>query len=140
MANRGRKGSLEPNAPPAGVEAAGSLEAKVEEFAEDLGRVLGTARAKAEGWIDQRKTITTELAKIRDTASELLTQLAGRGADMAPTVRRGPGRPRKDAIRAGEVYAPAPPTKRQRRKMSAAGRARISKAQKLRWAKQKAGK
>ena len=38
-----------------------SAEEKIEEFAEDLGRLLGSARAKAEGWIGQRRAITKHL-------------------------------------------------------------------------------
>ena len=104
----------------------------IEDFAEDLGRLLGTARAKAESWIGQRQNVTKQLTQIRDTASDLLTQLttaAARGARQARrSVRqvaasRGPGRP------------PG-----RRRKMSAAARAKISAAQRARWAKLKSGK
>ena len=99
-------------------------------FAEDLGRVLGTAKAKAEGWLSQRTQIAKTLESIRDTASKLLMDLgqhAQRVARRARPVRRpkrGPGK-RKDS---------ALPV-RKRRKMSASARAKISAAQKARWAK-----
>ena len=48
---------------------------KIEDFAEELGTLLGTATAKAEGWLNQRKQIATTLSGIRDTASRVLTQL-----------------------------------------------------------------
>ena len=100
-------------------------EQKIEEFAEDLGRLLGTARAKAEGWLGQRQNIAKQLAGIRDTAADLLQQLAGSGARVAAAVRRGRrGRP--------------PGKSRGRRKMSAKARKAISEAQKRRWAAQKA--
>ncbi len=112
-----------------------SAGAKIEEFAEDLGKVLGTARAKAEGWLGQRQQIVKSLTELRDTASKLLADLghgaervvrrgrrAGRG--IAQAARRGPGRP------AGSG--------RKKRTMSAEARKRISDAQKKRWAKQKA--
>jgi hypothetical protein len=41
-----------------------STEAKVQELAEDLGRLLGNARTRAEGWIGQRHAITEHLEKI----------------------------------------------------------------------------
>ena len=42
------------------------------DFAEDLGKLLGTAEAKASSWLDQRKSIASQLAQIRDTASHYL--------------------------------------------------------------------
>jgi hypothetical protein len=107
-----------------------ATEHKLEEFSEDLGRLLGTAQAKAEGWLGQRQQITKHLEDIRTTATHLLQQLGnsavgltrrrGRSAGSG----RGPGRPK------GSV--------RKRRTMSAAARAKISAAQKKRWAKVKA--
>jgi hypothetical protein len=50
-------------------------------FAEQLGRMVGTIQAKAEGWRN-RKTLIKQLASVRDGASHLLDQLAG-GATAA---------------------------------------------------------
>jgi hypothetical protein len=103
-----------------------TTETKIEAFAEDLGRLLGTARAKADNWLGQRQQIAKHLTDIRDTASHLLTQLG----DQAKKIR---GRQPKPAIQ----YAPAPISRKKRRKMSAKARAAISAAQKARWAKVK---
>jgi len=98
---------------------------KIEGFAEDLGRLLGTAQNKAQGWLGQRKQIAKSLEGIRDTATTLLNQLgteAGRAirrGRRAYASKRGPGRPR-------------------RRTLSARARAAISRAQKARWARVKA--
>jgi hypothetical protein len=117
------------------ARTASSTGHKLEEFAEDLGRLLGTARSKAEGWLGQRQAIVKQLTQLRDEASKLLTQLGhgaervirrGRPAGSKNVVKRGPGRPKGSGAR-------------KRRKMSAAARAKISAAQKARWAKQKAG-
>jgi hypothetical protein len=113
-----------------------TTEQKIEDFAEDLGRMLGSARAKAEGWLGQRQAIATHLADIRDTASKLLTDL---GQQAQRAVRRGrpvgsgrgPGRPRRGPGR-------LPGSGRKRRTMSAEARKAISEAQKKRWAAQKA--
>ena len=44
------------------------------------GQAAGQARGKAENWLDQRKTIVTNLVELRDTASKLLADLGhGRG-------------------------------------------------------------
>ena len=105
---------------------AASAESKLEEFAEDLGRLLGQARGKAESWIGQRNAIAEHLKGVRDTATQLLAQLGIAEAPRqqvpvgASTPKRGPGRPRK-----------------VKRTMSPEARAKISAAQKARWAKQK---
>ena len=113
-----------------------SAEARIEGFAEDLGNLLGTARAKAENWMGQRQTIVKNLTELRDTATKLLSDLGhqaqrmarrGRpaGTKNAAPVKRGPGRP-------------AGSGRKKKRKMSAAARKAISDAQKRRWAAQKA--
>jgi hypothetical protein len=114
-----------------------TTEQKIEGFAEDLGRLLGAASSKAEGWLIERQAIVKHLTEVRDTASGLLTQLGreaafvGRlGRRAAKGVargirRRGPGRP-KGSVR------------KKKRTMSAAARKAISEAQKKRWAVKKA--
>jgi hypothetical protein len=106
-------------------------ETKLEGFAEDLGRLLGTAQGKAQNWLSQRQAIVKNLTELRDTATKLLSDL---GHQAESVVRRG--RPKKTEAQ----YAPAPKSKKQRRKMSAKARKAISDAQKARWAKQRAGK
>jgi hypothetical protein len=59
----------------------GGLEQSIEGFAEDLGRLLGTARARADNWLGQRQNIAKQLTDIRDTASDLLTRLGGAAAE-----------------------------------------------------------
>jgi hypothetical protein len=120
-------------------------EHKIEEFADDLGKMLGHARAKAEGWLGQRQAIVKNLTQLRDEATKLLGQLghdaviAGRRGRKAVNkavagIRRGPGRP------AGSKNAIIIVGGKKRRTMSKAARAKISAAQKKRWAKVKAGK
>jgi hypothetical protein len=112
----------------------GNFEKSVEDFAEDLGRLLGTARAKAEGWMGQRNNVAKQLAQIRDTAADLLQQIAGGARRAAAGKRRG--RPRKQAPGPRATASGANP----RRKLSAKARRAISEAQKKRWAKLRAGK
>jgi hypothetical protein len=99
---------------------------KIDDFAEELGELLGSAQAKAEGWLGQRTQIAKSLKGIRDTASKLLADLGERAQRMALTAR-GPGKRKTSS-------GPVP----KRRKMSAAARARISAAQKARWALKRA--
>jgi hypothetical protein len=131
------------------VESSGSVEGAIGGFAEDLGRILGQARNKADHWLGQRQAIVKQLTQLRDEASGLLNQLGhqaaaagqrGRGvADsfVAGYRKRGPGRPKGSKNRKTIIIVGG---KRKRRRMSAAARAKISAAQKKRWAKQKAAK
>ena len=83
----------------------------VERFAEELGRLLGAAQARADDWLGQRKAITKTLEGIRDTAERLLHQL---------------GHAERSAQRRGRAA------------MSAEARDRIRQAQRKRWAKHRA--
>ena len=100
----------------------GARPRSIEGFAEDLGRLLGSAQAKAQGWLGQRQTIVKHLQQIRDTASHLLSQLGTASAAAG----RGRG------SRAVVVAVESKP--RRKRKLSAAARKSISDAQKKRWA------
>ena len=108
-------------------------EHRIEDFAADLGKMLGHARNKAEGWLDQRKTIVKNLIELRDEATKLLKQLGHDVVAEVPFPRSKRGRP------VGSQNVAAAKPLKKRRKMSAKARAAISKAQKARWAKQKAG-
>ncbi len=82
------------------------------DFAEDLGRLLGTAENKARGWLDQRSSIASQLAQVRDKADELLRELTGGAANMASAVMKSPrGRPpasgKKTAKKRGRSFTAA---------------------------------
>ncbi len=119
-------------------ESATSTEHKIEEFAEDLGGLLGTARAKAESWLGERQEIVKHLSEIRDTATKLLSDL---GHHAQEVVHRGrpPGSQNNSAPVVHKIRGLAATAGRKKRTMSAEARARISAAQKARWAKRKAG-
>jgi hypothetical protein len=51
-----------------------AMEQRVVAFAEQLGRIVGTVQAKAEGWMD-RDALNKQIAAVRDSAAELLEQL-----------------------------------------------------------------
>ena len=108
-----------------------AAETKIESFAEDLGRMLGHARTKAESWMGQRQAIVKSLTDLRDEASKLLKQLGHRVSEvpfpraLGGSGKRGPGRPKGGP--------------KKKRTMSAKARKAISDAQKKRWAAQRAG-
>jgi hypothetical protein len=121
---------------------------QLEGFAEDLGRLLGTAAAKADKWMAQRQAIVKQLTDVRDTASKLLADLGQRAQASVGGKRRGrlsgsaPGvvnRIRSLGVVNKLRDSLVAPVVRKRRKMSKAARAKISAAQKARWAKLKTG-
>lgn len=83
------------------------VEQKVVQFAEQMGRILGTVRAKTGGLTDLQ-TLSTQLATIRDAAADLLTHI-GEGIGMTETSATAVGsaaaakRPRRSR---GAVDAP----------------------------------
>lgn len=72
-----------------GATTADSMEQRLVAFAEQLGRMVGTIQAKAEGWMDH-ETLNQQIVSVRDGAARLLEQLA-------------------DATKATEAPAAAPP-------------------------------
>ena len=102
----------------------------LETFAEDLGRVLGTAENKARSWLSQRKDIAKQLTAVRDKADELLRELSGGAARMAAAVNQARrGRP-PGSKNVGK--------KTGRRKFTAAQRKEQAARMKAYWAKRKA--
>jgi hypothetical protein len=134
MAKKTGKSGTQADAP----ARTGRTEEKLLDFAEDLGRLLGTAQAKADGWLNQRTTIAEQLAQIRDTANQYLQQLTGGGAattgGAVPGGRKGrpPGSTNKRA-----PGRPPGSGRKKKRTMSAEARQKIAAAQRARWAKQK---
>lgn len=72
------------------------IEQKLIAFAEQLGSLVGTVQAKAEGWLD-RTALTKEISGIRDSAADLLAhvnredkpQRKTRAKPTAPAATRG---------------------------------------------------
>ena len=58
-----------------GATTADPIEQRLVAFAEQLGRMVGTIQAKAEGWMD-RETLNQQIVSVRDGAAHLLEQLA----------------------------------------------------------------
>ncbi len=77
MAKRdnGGKGSTAPTARTANNTATDAMEQRVMAFAEQLGRMVGTVQARAEGWMD-RDALNKQITSVRDSAAELLDQLS----------------------------------------------------------------
>ena len=106
----------------------------VEQFAEEIGRLLGTAERTVEEWLEQRQAVTQRLTAIRDTANQLLSRLASESGAAADTPSSG--RPPRQARR--RPGRPAGSGKKKRT-MSPEARERIAAAQRARWAEQRKG-
>lgn len=62
-------------APTSSGSTVDSVEWQVVALAEQVGRIVGTVQAKAEGWFD-RKALSDQLAGVRDTAADMVQHLA----------------------------------------------------------------
>jgi hypothetical protein len=69
---------------------ANGVEQRVVAFAEQLGRMVGTVQAKAEGWMD-RDVLNAQVRGVRDSAADLLKQLAGDETAASAKPRPVPG-------------------------------------------------
>ena len=109
-----------------GTTTADALERRVVAFAEQLGRIAGTFQAKAEGLLD-REALTRQIASVRDSATELLEQLAGaatKGLKRNQVATAAPGKTKGRSR--GVVDAPG---KKHRRPAPADPRAKIAESQ-----------
>ncbi len=94
-----------------------AVEQKFVALAEQMGRLIGTVQAKAEGWLDP-KYMRDQITRIQDGATDLLSHLgnaAGKSAEPAPQPAARPPRGRSggkvDAP--GKKHRPPPPSTRQ---------------------------
>ena len=91
----------------ASSSADSAVEQTVVQFAEELGRMIGTVRARADGLLD-RKALQAQISRIRDAAADLLERVADRAPGRAArksNARKSSGR--KGAARSrGPVDAP----------------------------------
>src|ERR1700692_3767090 len=62
--------------------AADTVEQRLVAFAEQLGRIVGTVQARADGWLE-RRTLTEELTRIRDGAADLLNHVGSETASAS---------------------------------------------------------
>jgi len=118
-----------------GATAADAVEQRLMAFAEQLGRIVGTIQAKADGWLEG-DTLHKQIATVRDDAARLLDQLTGgakkatKKATAAAAAARQAGRGRSGGV----VDAPG---KKHRKKAQSDPEAKTarSQAEKMRMAK-----
>jgi hypothetical protein len=78
-----------------------TVETGVVAFAEQLGRIVGTVQAKADGWLDPR-ILRDQLTRARDGAADLLTHLGSDtpAASTEPPAQTAADTPRRSAAKA----------------------------------------
>lgn len=99
------------------VTTADPVEQKFVALAEQMGRLIGTVQAKAEGWLDP-KHMRDQITRIQDGATDLLSHLgkaAGQSSKPAlPPPSRVPlGRSGGKVDAPGKKHRPPPPSTRQ---------------------------
>jgi hypothetical protein len=111
------------------------MEQRVIAFAEQLGRMVGTIQAKADGWLDG-EALPRQIATIRDEATRLLDQLTGgaKKATKKATVAAAAARRAGKGRSGGVVDAPG---KKHRKQAPADPQAKTARSQadKMRMAK-----
>lgn len=114
--NEARKGNAGSSSTGTSAEP-GGVEQRVLEYAETLGRFLGTAQVKTTTWLAQREDVTQQLVQIRDSANSLLAQLGEQvqhgyeavSAAVTPARRRAGAKKAAASRRAAAKGRPAPP-------------------------------
>src|SRR5690349_9720121 len=99
-----------------GTTTADAMEQRMLAFAEQLGRIVGSVQSKAEGWLES-EALTAQIAGVRDSAAELLQQLAGGARKRSRKTSAAKAAPARTKGRSGGVVDA--PGKRHRKPMVA---------------------
>jgi hypothetical protein len=86
--------------------AADAIEQRVLVLAEQLGRLVGAAKARSDGWLD-RQALNEQLTRIRDGAAGLLGHLGPTPSSTSPAVTRRPAAKKATAKPSPRAAAPA---------------------------------
>ena len=104
-----RQSSSKKDKPIANSQTLNALEQQVIAVAEQLGRIAGTAQAKADNWLSE-PGFYRQLGRIRDRASALLARLSphsGNGKERRAELR---AKSREKVAAPGKKHRPAPPS------------------------------
>ena len=95
--------------------ATAAVEKRVVALAEQLGRLVGTAKARADGWVDL-PALNNQLMRIRDGAAGIMGQIRGGRSQSRKTQGRQPtvkasGRSGGKVDAPGKAHRKAPATR-----------------------------
>lgn len=79
-----------------------SVEQRVVALAEQVGRIVGTVQAKAEGWFD-RQALSEQFASVRDSAADMVKHLAGAVTASKPARAKAADATQRSRGRSGGV-------------------------------------
>ena len=108
----------------------GTVESKDVDYAEELGRLIGTVRARVDTWGAERRTLVAQLSGVVKNAQNLLAQLGqGEKKDPSKGKRRGTerksGKPPKHMAGSAEAKTHRlPATTRQKMEQRSRGKRR----------------
>jgi hypothetical protein len=105
--------------PASRTASTGTIEDRLLAFAEQMGRVAGTIQSKTEGWMDH-EALSARLATVRDSATNLVAQLADR-ARTAAAAATPSSTAARTAAKAGTKKTPGSSTARAARKGRSGG-------------------
>ena len=91
-----------------------SVEQRVVALAEQVGRIVGTVQAKAEGWFD-RQALSEQFASVRDSAADMVKHLASAVKASKPARAKAADATQRSRGRSGGVVDA--PGKRHRKPM-----------------------
>src|SRR5919199_363189 len=115
------KGSTRGNAAPTN-----RFEEKVVDYAEELGRLIGTVRARVDGIGAERRKLVAQLSGVVKSAQSLLAEL-GHGAERGtPTPRKSGGGSRRKGGKIPKHMAGGPDARAHR--LPATTRAKMARA------------
>jgi hypothetical protein len=102
-----------------GTAVPDATEQKVVALAEQMGRLVGTVQAKAEGWLDPQH-MRDQLTRIQKGATDLLSHLgpaSGKSKESArqPAGRTASGRSGGAVDAPGKKHRPPPPSQREKK-------------------------
>lgn len=127
---------------PATPDTNDPIEQRVIAFAEQLGRIVGTMQAKAEGLMDT-EAVRKQVSSVRDSAADLLSRLSPKTASPAKSAKKpattGRSTAKETKGRSGGVVdapgkkhrKPLPPGPEISRARSLAGKAQAAKTMRV---------
>jgi hypothetical protein len=90
------------------------IESKVVDYAEELGRLLGTVRARVDGMGIERRKLVQQLSGVVKDAQALLSELGHEAAEQVGRLAKATRRGKRKSVRIPKGTAGGPDAKKHR--------------------------
>src|SRR6267378_865349 len=90
------------------------IESKVVDYAEELGRLLGTVRARVDGMGIERRKLVQQLSGVVKDAQALLSELGHEAAEQVGRLAKATRRGKRKSVRIRKGTAGGPDAKKHR--------------------------